>query len=186
MTLGEETSYKLQRNLTVVKGLVGCCQINAMASDQEIVSAFLGAVAGLSAREASAQAADVSHDDVARWRRGDWKRLTAAKRRALLRFLEERAEPEAVAPDYDDLGLPDVSYLKPRARAFYDQQIGSYVTRRWPPQLIERAANDLVNQIRGASTLRRIGAGAVDLTEDQQLIVLEAAAEWVEKVYGSR
>ena len=59
-----------------------------MTSDRDVVEAFLAAVKNLSAREAAALLSGVSHDDVARWRRGEWKRLTAAKRRALLRFLE--------------------------------------------------------------------------------------------------
>lgn len=91
---------------------------------------------------------------------------------------EETAE-QVLAPD-----LPDVSFLKPKARAIYDAAVGSYLTRRWPAPIIERAAWDLTNYIRGANSLRSEGTGRPELTEEEQCMVLERAREHVERAYG--
>lgn len=68
-----------------------------MQPDAEIVQAFLAETAGLSQEEIEAIAEGITQTDVSRWRRDDWQRLTAAKRRAVLRFLEERRRAKAVA-----------------------------------------------------------------------------------------
>lgn len=80
--------------------------------------------------------------------------------------------------------MPIVDYLFPQARAIYDRAVGSYMTRRWPPQIIARASRELVQRIEGANTLRSRGAGRPDLTEEEQVWVLEDGVEEVEKAYG--
>lgn len=80
--------------------------------------------------------------------------------------------------------LPDVSYLKPTARAYYDRVVGSWFTRHWPIEMIERAAREFVAPIKGYSTLRRTGQGFRELSDDDQVLVLEDQAEEIEAEYG--
>lgn len=97
----------------------------------------------------------------------------------LVRGPAEETPEQAVAGN-----MPDVSFLYPRARAIYDRAVGSYLTRRWPQPIIERAAWDLVNYIIGANTLRTAGPGRPELTEEEQVMVLEKNVERVERAYG--
>ena len=60
-----------------------------MSTDVELVQEFLKTVAGLSTYEASDVAEGITQTDVSKWRRSDWKRLTAAKQRALRAFLDQ-------------------------------------------------------------------------------------------------
>lgn len=92
---------------------------------------------------------------------------------------DEETPEDAAAPN-----LPDVSYLLPQARAIYDRAVGSYITRRWPPPIIERAARELVAYIAGANSVRSRGAGRPELTEEEQVWALEDGVEEVEKAYG--
>lgn len=92
---------------------------------------------------------------------------------------EEESPEQAVAGN-----MPDVRFLHPRAREIYDRAVGSYVTRRWPPPIVERAAWDLVNYIIGANSLRSAGPGRPELTEEEQCMVLERTVERVERAYG--
>jgi hypothetical protein len=96
----------------------------------------------------------------------------------------QRAHEEETPEQAVSATMPDVSFLKPRARAIYDRAVGSYLTRGWPQPIIERAAWDLVNYIIGANTLRSSGAGRPELTEDEQVMVLERTREHVERAYG--
>lgn len=73
-----------------VKGFV---QVTARPTDRDLVDAFTKAVADLSQEEAAERAPGISHDDVSRWRRGDWKWVSARKRRALQAFLRSYAAP---------------------------------------------------------------------------------------------
>lgn len=91
----------------------------------------------------------------------------------------EETPEQAVAAN-----MPNVSYLLPRARAIYDRAVGSYMTRGWPPPIIERAARELVAYIEGANTLRSKGPGRPELTEEEQVWVLEDGVEEVERAYG--
>lgn len=257
----------------------------AKLSDKRLVELFLQETEEFSGPAIRDRVDGVTEYDVSRWRRGDFKRLTAEKRKSLVDFLErERVElrkwlahedaedvkrffdllegrgdvevaslvggrpeeirrwreklPEwllgarppsgpgeeddlsmvsrrvrhflatargqllqrgrdipSVTPDpidHADAGLgdvveptlPDVSYLKPRAREIYDRALGSYFTRRWPIPIIERAARELVAYIEGANTLRSRGAGKPELTEEEQVWVLEDGIEEVERAYG--
>lgn len=134
--------------------------------------------------------AGVSSATINRWR--ELRRMGASipeprgePRNTLLRALGfepqgvEETPEEAVAAN-----MPDVSFLKPRAREIYDRAVGSYVTRRWPQPILERASWDLVNYIMGANTLRSSGPGRPELTEEEQCMVLERTVVHVEKAYG--
>ena len=69
-------------------------------SDPEIIKAFLKATEGLSGREVRELVAGVTEHDVSRWRRGQGKRLSGRKRRAILRFLEDGAgRPDEAAEE---------------------------------------------------------------------------------------
>lgn len=56
-------------------------------TDQQLVERFLSALSDVSSREAGRLVEGVTHDDVSRWRRGNWSRLTSKKRDALLNYL---------------------------------------------------------------------------------------------------
>lgn len=56
-------------------------------SDATLVRDFLEAVDGFSQEEVERRVGGVTQNDLSRWRRGEWKRITAAKRRALQDFL---------------------------------------------------------------------------------------------------
>lgn len=80
--------------------------------------------------------------------------------------------------------MPDVSYLKPQARVYYERIVGSWLSRRWPMDTVERAAREFVAPIKGYSTLRKVGQGYRELTDEDQVMVLEGQAEDIEEVYG--
>lgn len=61
-------------------------------SDVDLVAAFLTAVKDYSGHEVARMVADVTADDMSRWRRGEWKRISSPKRRAITGFLEQREE----------------------------------------------------------------------------------------------
>lgn len=60
-------------------------------ADKSLIDKVLREVEDLSVAEAG-ELLGVSHESVARWRRGDWKRLHPETRRALALFLKTRAE----------------------------------------------------------------------------------------------
>jgi hypothetical protein len=57
-------------------------------TDQQLVADYLRLVEGRSQTEAAAATPGVTRRDVWRWRRGDWKRLTDEKRKAIYRFVQ--------------------------------------------------------------------------------------------------
>lgn len=138
-----------------------------------------------------AQLIGVSESTLRRWRQlraagEEIPEPRAGPREALLRAMNPngRSEAEETPEQAVETNFPDVSFLKPRARAIYDRAVGSYLTRKWPQPIIERAAWDLVNYIIGANTLRSKGPGKPELTEEEQVWVLEDSVEHVERAYG--
>lgn len=70
-------------------------------SDRELVAAFLEVMDGYSGREISQMVPGITDNDVSRWRRGEWSRLTAAKRRAIRRYLDlQPLRVREVPPEY--------------------------------------------------------------------------------------
>lgn len=61
--------------------------MSSLTSDSDLVTAFLESTSDLSIYEAG-QGLGISHETVARWRRGEWKRLNGATRRMLRAWLE--------------------------------------------------------------------------------------------------
>lgn len=176
------------------------CKGNVLSSDdKQLVTTYNDATRHLSTYRA-AEETGISEATVRRLRNIERPpaRITSDVRVAIMSYLERVAEERAadnaaerVGRDQSgsvtvthDLDLPDVSFLKPRARDFYDRAVGGWVTRGWLARAVSWGAHSLINQLRGASTLRRSGPGDADLTEDQQLIVLEGAAKWVEEEHG--
>ncbi len=58
------------------------------SSDKELVGRFLKLVAGFSGQEVRRMVPGVTDNDMSRWRRGDFARLSAAKRRTLVAYVE--------------------------------------------------------------------------------------------------
>lgn len=80
-----------------------------MPSDKDLVDAFLGATDGLTQGEVEQAVDGVTQNDVSRWRRGEWKRLTGEKRRALSRFVEAGGVVNLVPVTQEELrGLEDL------------------------------------------------------------------------------
>lgn len=63
--------------------------------DSEMVRAFLAATSDRGLSEIGRDVPGVTHDDVWRWRRGAWSRLSAKKRRAVQDFLDHVATGKA-------------------------------------------------------------------------------------------
>lgn len=63
-------------------------------SDQDLVTAFLGDVDLLSGHEVEDYFEGVTQSDVSRWQRGDYKRLSKRKRRAIQEHVHNRQELE--------------------------------------------------------------------------------------------
>lgn len=59
-------------------------------TNSELVTAFLEAIDGFGNREAGRFVEGVTHDDISRWRRGEWQRLSTRKREALVAYLRQR------------------------------------------------------------------------------------------------
>lgn len=79
------------------------------------MQAFLDSTAELSQAEAAARAPGITQKDVSRWRRGDWNRLTAKKRRALLRAAElpvSRGEYHGIEPEALELFRDPETWLR--------------------------------------------------------------------------
>lgn len=81
--------------------------MNVTPSDEQVVSAFLDAVDGLTGTEIARRVRGVSADDVSRWRRGKWQRLSEPKRKIILAYLaylqREGSEAEAEAGEVEGL-----------------------------------------------------------------------------------
>lgn len=58
-------------------------------ADRDLISRFLDRVADLSQEEVEKSVPGITQSDMTRWRRDDWQRLTAKKRRAVERFLKQ-------------------------------------------------------------------------------------------------
>lgn len=63
--------------------------------DHELVAAFLNAVGKRTGRAVARDVSGITPDDLSRWRRGTWKRLTGDKRDSIIRFLSQKAAREA-------------------------------------------------------------------------------------------
>src|SRR5690606_1830373 len=70
--------------------------------DRDLVEAFVEATREMSAHDA-AREIGLSHETVARWRRGQWKRLYPGTRRAIARYLEQRRHEDAAASGAESL-----------------------------------------------------------------------------------
>lgn len=151
--------------------------------DASLIEAVLRKTQDLS-QTAAAAAIGVSQKSLSRWRAGERNALWEETRRKLEEFLRRGGTVEETPEEAVAANMPDVSFLKPRARAIYDRAVGSYLTRNWPQPIIERAAWDLVNYIIGANTLRSKGPGMPELTEEEQVWVLEDSMEHIERAYG--
>lgn len=66
--------------------------------EQVLVQGFLDATADLSQHEVEERVPGVTQSDVSRWKRGDWVRLTAAKKRAIKEFLDRGTAGGQVSP----------------------------------------------------------------------------------------
>lgn len=86
-------------------------------SDQQLVANFLAAIEDLSLHEAE-EATGISHGQIARYRRGEWKRLYPSTRRAMIRFLAERGRraPQPAPQPAADAGAEAVRALLEIAR----------------------------------------------------------------------
>lgn len=168
---------------------------------ETLVARVLERVDDLSLRKAAEEIGGaVTHDDVKRWRSDSWQRLTEDKARDLTAFLQksyniervlsrvsegatkiepmrarEESPEDAVADD-----LPDVSYLKPKARAFYFKTLGEWYDQ-WTSETVAGAARELTAYFRGERTLSLTGMGRPQLTEEEQMMVLEGMKPEVEK-----
>lgn len=59
-----------------------------LRTDRELVDAFLEAIHGMSSYRIHGLIDGITQTDVSRWRRGEWKRLTGEKRRAIETYLD--------------------------------------------------------------------------------------------------
>lgn len=164
----------------------------------DLVERFVGATAAYSLREVEARTG-VGYQTVRNLRAGEWQTVQPSTRRKIEAYLRQAdaardvgESPEdaariggAMEPE-DDIDLPDVSYLHPAARAIFDERVGSYVTRGWPGQIISQAARELVAAIVGGNTVRSSGPGKVELSEDEQIMVLRGISPHIEKAYAAR
>lgn len=91
----------------------------------------------------------------------------------------EESPEEAVAHT-----MPDVSYLQPAARAYFEQKVGSWVVRKWPMATVAHLARVLVAPIEGYNTMRKVGQGFRELSDKDQVQALENQAEIIEEEYG--
>lgn len=98
----------------------------------------------------AARALGVGQSVISRWRSGERKPLRLATKRALLTYLRITEAPD----DWPAYDLPDVSFLKDRARVFYEAKLGSVVQRRWPRESVERAAKEIGRRVRQAREAR--------------------------------
>lgn len=104
------------------------------SSDQELVGRFLKATADLSTYEASEALSGVTQTDVSKWRRGDWKRLTAAKRRVLQQHTPEGHTGWSGNQDMIVKALADdarASYEDARARLIRVRLLESLHAEEW-------------------------------------------------------
>lgn len=145
-------------------------------STASLIERFLTQTQHLSQTEA-ASLAGVSQHTISRWRRGDRSPLRGNVRDSLERTLGVDGDGAA-----SHLSLPDVSFLKPGARALYDRTVGSWVTRKWPAPIIERAAVEMLAVLTGAA-LRSDGQKE-RLSDDDQRHALEVGADEAEQAYG--
>lgn len=154
-----------------------------MSDDADVVEAFLAAVEGKATREIARLVEGVSHNDVARWRRGDWERLSKAKLASLRAFLAglDASTEGQVAGNFPE--YPDVTFLKPRALAYYHQTLGEFVSRGWTQETVAAASRELTAFHRAESTLASEGPGQPDLSEQEQMIALRAVKKAIEYVY---
>jgi hypothetical protein len=141
-------------------------------TDEELVASFLEAVRGLSGREVGRTVPGVTQSDFSRWSRGQFEALTAAKRRALIRFVDGRkgAPKPAVlftpVIDYAGLGidLNGLEHLTPEARTDFDRLMLNLIAVGCDRVALERA---------GRTLLAPIVEGAIT-TEEDQLATLQA------------
>lgn len=161
-------------------------------SDEDIVSRFLEATAHLSQDEAARQADGVTQDDVSRWRRGAWKRLTAKKRRALERFLEARRNGVAIGareaglpyglpdedlapPNYEGLGIeiPERDRLKPGPMRMFDRFVHRLLDMGLGREDIEHWGRTVLAPIAHLNTLHKGREVSEAATEEEQTWILE-------------
>jgi hypothetical protein len=108
------------------------------------------------------------------------ERILASMEQGLraLENVEER--PEDVGREV----WPDVSMLKPKARAFYFQTLKEWSDQEWTSGTASVAARDMTNFFRGDSTQASEGPGRPGLDEQTQLDTLRALRKAVEQRYG--
>lgn len=97
--------------------------------------------------------------------------------------LEPMRIREETPEDAVEHQLPDVSYLKPRARAFYHRTLGEWYDK-WTSETVAAAVRAWTAYFRAESTLYSKGAGRPQLTEEEQMMVLEGMKPEIEDVFG--
>lgn len=141
----------------------------------------------------------VTEHDISRWKKEAESTLSAQKRLDILawiqdiqeknplvfaRLSENRRMLREMARSYpSQLELPDISFLAPKARAFFDESIGSWMRRQWTYETIENAARLLVGYFNRTSTLQSSGTSVPELSEDDQVLVLKESREEIEAVF---
>lgn len=164
--------------------------------DEAIVAEFLRAVEPLSGREAADLVRGVSQHDVSRWRRDEWTRLTAAKKRTLTTWLrhyraqemqpgaETEVEPEGVAPNYEGLGveLPGYEKLLERPRRVFDRFMYELIGKGLGREDLEELGRGLLNPIAALNTLHK-GRDVSDArSEEDQMMVLNGMMPVLRKI----
>lgn len=171
-------------------------ELGLVSGDEELVAEFLDASSRLSGREAAERVPGVSQHDVSRWRRGEWTRLTSAKKRALAAWLrhyrsqemqpsaETEIEPEEVAPNYEGLGvdLPGYERLLERPRRVFDHFMVELIGKGLGREDLEELGRGLLNPIAALNTLHK-GRDASDArNEEDQMMVLNGMMPVLRKI----
>lgn len=170
-------------------------------TDKELVGAFLRAIEGRYGSDVAAEVPGITADDISRWRRGAWKRLTEPKRRAIRAYLaahgtsrtvarerERRYGDEAVIPpNYEGLGIeiPERSRLVPRAREAFDRFVHELIDRGLGREDIEHFGRAVIAPIAHLNTLHRGRDEGDTETEEAQLQIIERNADVVRRIIRS-
>lgn len=141
----------------------------------------------------------VTEHDISRWKKAPDSSLTGEKKRAIMRAAEEderEREGLIVGGVGDSVGespeeafavtFPKTPYLKPFAQDFYDRTLGKWA-QQWTSATLAAAAHELVRFFETEALLAKEGGGRrPELTEDEQLLVLQREAARVERNFGRR
>lgn len=151
-------------------------------TDEELVSAFLEAVRGLSGREVESRVPGVTQSDVSRWTRRKFSALSSAKRRALIDYLEKSRgttrRPVLFRPTINYAGLQidlaGVDRLTPRALVEFNRLMLALIASGHDRAALERAGGAMLAPI--------VQAGIDD--EADQVATLRALEPVAHRVAG--